>query len=357
MSYTSAQFIPHANGGCHIPNYWAAAQILLPDVDSSHAVPMPGEPTALVGAAKHAPHYPALAQMPTHWASPTGSVLILQSNHHATSLGFVGEFVAHTAKRPLVDFLVVGRADIIPLPDIPDIANHHRLHALPIQRGNKARGAFVFDISDLVPEFPQLLVLRSDEPSALAGAPLASTDLLVQVLDELIAILPPGAQESPIENMGRRSIVRDGHMDFAEINACRLVTLWLQNRLCLVGGDGFILRASPVNDDGLRESPGPIQDKRLVALPVGQAKHTIVEAHGTPLVLDPKEPLSLMGRSGIRLGFAPLPPTRKTGKERLDTGIGSMRMEPGAGVETHEVFWFEPDARMPDRAPEEDEGL
>jgi hypothetical protein len=158
MSYTDTQFIPHADGGCHVPNYWAAAQILLPDVDGSHAVPMPGEPTALVGAVKHAPCYLALTDMPTHRATPTGSMLILKSNNHATSLDFVGEFVAHTAKGPLMDFLIVGGADIIPLPDIPDIANHHRLHALSIQRGNKARGAFVFDISDLVSEFPQLLV-------------------------------------------------------------------------------------------------------------------------------------------------------------------------------------------------------
>ena len=141
--------------------------------------------------------------------------------------------------------------------------------------------------------------------------------------------------------------VRDGHMDFAQINACHLVPMWLHHRLCLVCGDGFVLRASPAHDDGLREYPGPIQDKRLVALPVGQAQHPIFEAHGT----------ALMRRTGRRVGFAPLPPARKVGKERLDAGIGGMRMEPGAGVELHEVFWFEPDALVSDRAPEEDKGL
>ncbi len=260
MSYTCTQLIPHAYGGCHVPDYWAAAQILLPDVDGSHAVPMPGETTALVGTVKHAPCYLALAEVPAYRASACASMLILQSNAHAPSFGFVGKFVAHTAKGPLVDFLVVGGADIIPLPDIPDIANHHRLHAFLIQLRNKARGAFVLDISDLMPEFPQLFVFRSDEPFALAGAFLASTDLLVQVFDELIAILPSGAQESPVENMGSGSIVRDSHMDFSQINASHLVPLWLHHRLCLVCSDGFVLRASPAHDDGLREYPGPIQD-------------------------------------------------------------------------------------------------
>lgn len=64
-----------------------------------------------------------------------------------------------------------------------------------------------------------------------------------------------------------------------------------------------------------------------------------------------------MRRTGRRVGFAPLPPTRKVGKERLDAGIGSMRMEPGVAVESHEMLWLKPDARMPDRAPEEDERL
>jgi hypothetical protein len=130
MSYTSTQFIPHADGGCHVPNYWATAQILLPDVDGSHAVPMPGEPTALVGAVKNASYHLALAHLPAHRASPTGSVFILESNHHTTTFGFVGDFVAHTAKGPLMDFLIYFGANIIPLPDIPDIAYHHGLHAL-----------------------------------------------------------------------------------------------------------------------------------------------------------------------------------------------------------------------------------
>ena len=64
-----------------------------------------------------------------------------------------------------------------------------------------------------------------------------------------------------------------------------------------------------------------------------------------------------MRRTGCRVGFAPLPPTCKVGKERLDAGIGSMRMEPGVAVESHEMLWLKPDACMPDRAPEEDKRL
>ena len=146
MSYTCTQLIPHANGGCHVPNYWAAAQILLPDVDGSHAVPMPGETTALVVTVKHAPCYLALAEVPAHRASACGSMLILQSNAHAPSFGFVGKFVAHTAKGPLVDFLVVGVPNIIVLPDIAHIAYNKRLHSCLMQSGDKFARLLVFNV-------------------------------------------------------------------------------------------------------------------------------------------------------------------------------------------------------------------
>src|SRR2546427_11860021 len=47
-SYTDMSPKTHADGGCHLPNYWAAAQILSPDVDGSDSITMPGEPTPLV---------------------------------------------------------------------------------------------------------------------------------------------------------------------------------------------------------------------------------------------------------------------------------------------------------------------
>ncbi len=68
MSYTVTRRIPHPDGGCHIPDYWAAAQILLPDVDRANRIPMPGQATLLVRAVEHAPAHLALAPMLTPWA-------------------------------------------------------------------------------------------------------------------------------------------------------------------------------------------------------------------------------------------------------------------------------------------------
>ena len=66
-------------------------------------------------------------------------VFVLEDNAHPQSLSLVGELVANRAMRPLVDFLVVGGANIIVLPDIAHIANHDDLDALLKQRRDKSR--------------------------------------------------------------------------------------------------------------------------------------------------------------------------------------------------------------------------
>jgi hypothetical protein len=57
---------PHARGRCHPANYWAAAQILLPDIDGSHAIAMPTEAAAFVRTPENPPLGLALTDMPTH---------------------------------------------------------------------------------------------------------------------------------------------------------------------------------------------------------------------------------------------------------------------------------------------------
>jgi hypothetical protein len=62
-----------------------------------------------------------------------------------------------------VDFLVVGMPNIVVLPDIAHVTNDQRSHACLMQRGDKARRLFVFDIPDLVFDLLELSLLRGDE--------------------------------------------------------------------------------------------------------------------------------------------------------------------------------------------------
>ena len=97
MSYTGPRCIAYADGGCHLPDYWAAAQILLPNVDRANRIPMPTEATLLVGAVKHAPAHLALAPVLTLGARARREGLFLQGDLHPTPLGLVGEFVPDAA--------------------------------------------------------------------------------------------------------------------------------------------------------------------------------------------------------------------------------------------------------------------
>src|SRR5215471_3084039 len=115
-SYAGLWPKPQARGRCHHANYWVGlTQILSPDVDRSHPVAVRDEPASLVRAAEHAsgdlaPHVQALR------ASAGRIGFLLQEDFHAQAFGLVGEFEAHAAMRPLVDFLVVGVTNIGLLP-------------------------------------------------------------------------------------------------------------------------------------------------------------------------------------------------------------------------------------------------
>ncbi len=184
---------PHADGRCHASNYWTVVQILSSDVDCSHAVSMVLQLALFVRAVEHPSIWLALALMPTAGACSTGVALILQFNHHAKPLGFVCELMPDRAMRPLMNFLVIGGANIVLLSDIAHVANDHGLHALSIQRGNKSRCLLVFDILDLIAQLSQLFVFRSNELLSSAGTLLLPVDLFRKMFQKFVAILPLGS--------------------------------------------------------------------------------------------------------------------------------------------------------------------
>jgi len=133
--------MPYTCGGCHLRNYVGDAKfptILLPDVVRSHPVAMPGEAARFVRAVEHPAFRLALAPMSTLRARATRVAFLLQFDCHAESLSFIGEKVADSAMRPLVNLLIVGGAHIVVVSDIAHIANDHGLHTLLVQCGNES---------------------------------------------------------------------------------------------------------------------------------------------------------------------------------------------------------------------------
>ena len=303
---------PHARGGSHHPNYERDAKflsILFPDVDRSNAIPVPRPATRLVRAGKDAPPWLALAAVTAHRTGTRRVVFVLEYNAHPQSLSLVGELVAHRATRPLVDFLVIGGANIIVLADISNIANHDDLDALMIQRRDKSRGAFVFDILDLMLQFVELLLLGSNELLTPLGAFLLTGNTAIQVCHELVAILSLGAREPSIENVGVFPIVGNRHVDFAQVDACHLLALRMH--LCFfqaVGSNRFVLCARPVDDHRLRQLPGPIEDERGISLAVGKLEHSIFQTHGTALVFYAEVPFALAWWLRLRVALATFSP-------------------------------------------------
>ncbi len=86
----------------------------------------------------------------------------------------------------------------------------------------------------------------------------------------------------------------DRQVDFAQIDASHLLALWGGLWVFLmVGSDGFVLCACPVDDDRLGQVPGPVQEERLVAFAIREAQESIVQAHRRAFVFDTKVPLAL----------------------------------------------------------------
>ena len=105
-------------------------------------------------------------------------MLILQFHYHPQPFSFIGELVAHTASRPLMDLLIPFGAHINMFPQISNVANCHGLHTLLIQCGNKSCCLLVFNILDVVLDFLELLLLRLDQLLSSTGPFLFPVDFL-----------------------------------------------------------------------------------------------------------------------------------------------------------------------------------
>ncbi len=101
----------------------------------------------------------SLALVLTDRAGLGSGMLILQFHAHPQPLSFIGERVAHTASRPLVNLLIILGANIHVLPEISNVADDHGLYTLFIQRRNKSCCLLMLDILDLMLEFAQLFLL------------------------------------------------------------------------------------------------------------------------------------------------------------------------------------------------------
>jgi len=139
--------------------------ILVPDVDCSYTIAMPGELAPLVRATEDAPCDLA-ASVSAHRTGTAGIRFLLQDDLYPTPLGLIGEQEAHTPVRPLVNLLVIGGTNISRLPDIAHIANGQCSHACLVQCGDKFACLLVLDLSNLVFDLLQLFLFRTDDPLA-----------------------------------------------------------------------------------------------------------------------------------------------------------------------------------------------
>src|SRR6266436_8535459 len=185
-SYTGMRPEPYPRGRCHNANYWTQVQILSSDVAGSHSITVPGEATLFIGTVEDAPLRLTLAPMSTDRTRLAGVAFLLQGYHHAVPLSLIGEQMPHGPMRPLMEFLIVGGANIHVLSDMPDIANDHGLHALCMQCGNKMRGLLVLDIPNLMLEFPELFLLGTNEFLPPTGTFLLPVDLLRKMLLQFV---------------------------------------------------------------------------------------------------------------------------------------------------------------------------
>ena len=257
---------------------------------------------------------------------------------------------------PLVDLLIVCVSNICVQSQITHVANDQRLHACLMQRGDEARGLLVLDRFDLMFELLELFLLGADDPLAPLAAFLhTAVNARVEYGLQLVAVLHFGTQEPPVEDVRLGAVMGGGHMHLAQVYPSHLprwersVEGWL-----LVGGDGLVLRARPVDDHCLGQVPGPGEEQRGIAFAIGEAKLPVVEEHRGLLVFNAKEALALVRR--FRVGVACLfafPPTFEGGGECLNTGVGSMSVQCMGGEQPFQVLLFEKETLVPDGAPEE----
>src|SRR5271157_2808222 len=153
------------------------------------------------------------------------------------------------------------------------------------------------------------------------------------------------------------SVVRDCHVNLSQINASYLPANRVSFRLNLIGGNGFILCASPVDDNCFRPFPWPIEYKWLVASSVGQSERACFQLDGTTFVLDAKVPAASAWWMSIGIALAPFSPRFESRKESLYASIRSVSVQLGMSEQTHKMLGLEPNTLMPNCPPKEDECL
>jgi len=141
--------VPQPDGGCHDPNYWdiKLSQILSAQINSAEAVAM--EPK-ITGSAMILPATGLVEPVAT-WALLRRVALLLQNHLHPQPLCLVGEHLPELSRRHLVDFLVCHLVVLGRPPYIPDVANHNRLHASCVERGDKPGCLFVQNLCNQFP--------------------------------------------------------------------------------------------------------------------------------------------------------------------------------------------------------------
>jgi hypothetical protein len=140
----------HARGGRHRPNYWVETQILAPDVDRTDAIAVEAKATGLADIHTHSGFVPTSAS----WAFLGGVRLILENHPHPKLFCFVGDQPANLPCGHLMNWLVGRRPVIHSLPQIPHIADDHRLHPARVEGGDQGGCLFMQDVANLVIDFP-----------------------------------------------------------------------------------------------------------------------------------------------------------------------------------------------------------
>ncbi len=114
-------------------------------------------------------------------------------------------------------------------------------------------------------------------------------------------VLHFGAQQPPVEDVRLCAIEGSRHVDFPQVDpGDRARRERAIHRRFGVGGDGFVLAASPVDDYRLRQLPVSGQNQRGGLLPIGETQVSVCQVHGGLLVLDTEVPFALVW--GFALG-------------------------------------------------------
>jgi hypothetical protein len=266
-----------------------------------------------------------------------------------------------------MEFLIGLGAFIQAVPDRAHIANDQLLDALLVQRVDQIAGLLVFDLMDLMFELAQPLLLGADQFPAPLASLLAAGNLRVHPGDELVAVLSLAAQQAPIEQVNALPIVGNRRMHLTQVDARAVFrSPFLRGQLLflrqvfpdLIGRKGFVLAPRPVDDDGLRKIPLPEQDQRGVLTTIGEDEQRVFECDGAGFVLDAEIALAVARGTGGGVRLASSSPAGKPCKERLDGcihGVGMQQLLRVGRDEPHEMLGLEPEALVPDCAPEEEQ--